>query len=126
MAKAAPPFLKPFQAHSALMMQAQQFIGGGDRMGGARLIIFGKEIPVTHTEIVADFEVEAGKSSRTFVERAEFMAADVPNSAPVKGVKCGLKPNPDAAPVRMQLWHGGLQPGGEVYRFMLVDEFYKG
>jgi len=117
--------LAPFHAHSELMEQYQRFIGSGDRKGMALLRIFGQDIPVTHTEIVADFELEAGQSARTFVERAEFLAADIGASRPVKGVLCWLKPSPTAKPVPMQLWHGGLQAGGEVYRFMLVDANYR-
>ena len=116
--------MKPFEEHTGNLAAYEQMLGGGDPLGCAVLKIFNKDIPVTHTEIVTDFELEYGKSSTTFVERCEFLASDIGAAQPAKGVPCTLKPNPAARAMAMQLWRGGLQPGGEVYRFMLVDANY--
>jgi len=119
--------LKPFQVHTALMGQYETFLGGGDPLGQAVLRIFDMNIPVTHTEIVTDFEVMAGLSAKTFVERCEFRVSLVGANAinVLKGLKCTLTPVPGGPSFAMQLYHGGLQPGGAIFRFMLVDENYR-
>jgi len=119
--------MKPFQVHTALMGQYETFLGGGDPKGQATLTIFGIVIPVTHTEIVTDFEVMAGLSAKTFVERCEFRVSMVGANAVnvVKGVLCTLIPIPGGPPFAMQLYHGGLQPGAEIFRWMLVDQNYR-
>jgi hypothetical protein len=108
------------------MEEYQADLGGGNPTGCATLKIFGLVIPVTHTEIVEGFEIFGGKSLTTFVERCEFLASLIGNSIPRKGVLCTLQPNPTATPIEMQLWDGGLQPGGAIYRFRLVSAYYKG
>jgi hypothetical protein len=107
------------------MAQYQAFLGGGQRLGAAVLRLGNVDVPCTHTEIVGDFELEAGQKATTFVERCEFLANDVGAFKPVKGAFCSLRPNSSSDPVPLRLWHGGLQPGGLIYRFMLVDRNYR-
>jgi len=108
--------------------QNQQFLGGGAPTGGAMLCLFKQNIPCTHSEILTNFFLDAGKNSTTAIAQCEFLVADVPvESQPkiAKGVFCDLTPVPGGAVYHMQLWVGGLLPGGAVYRFMLVDKNYK-
>lgn len=109
-------------ALQALQMTAGQRVH--EQLYGGLLTIFGHEIPCTHTELVADFELEAGQASTSVVETISFRQELVPNSLPEKGVKCVLKMGNGSPPIRLQLWHGGLMPGAFVYKFMAVDENY--
>ena len=68
----------------------------------------------------------AGMSATTTVERCEFRVSALGSYVPRKGDFVTLRVNQNAKPFEMMLWHGGLEPGGEVYRFMLVDKNYKG
>ena len=117
--------MNPFGVQTDLQEQYETFLGGGNVKGMATLRIFDLEIPCTHTEIVGDVVMGSGGiSPKTFVERCEFRANLVGANKPAKGVYCTLKPNPDADPIELQLFHGGLEPGGLVYRFTLVDKNY--
>ena len=120
--------MNPFSAHAALARQYQNLTGDGtNSLATLAFVAFPKLKPigVTHTEIVTDFELMAGRSSKTMIERCEFLVADVSMvfglKQPQKGNLVTLKVNPALPQLNLQLWHGGLQPGGEIYRFMLVD-----
>jgi hypothetical protein len=122
--------LTPFQTHTLGMATLETILGGGSKTGLATLAFScfqGLIVPVTHTEIVTDFDLKwaGGKSPKTFVERCEMIVTDMKNNVPAKGIFCVLQPNPKAPIFAMKLWHGGLQPGGEIYRFMLVDQNYE-
>ena len=111
-----------------LMGQYQSLIGGGQRTGLATITfttVSGSPVaPVTHTEIVTGFDlIPGGQSPKTFIERAEILAADL-NFIPTKGTQCLLKVNGVMAPYAMQIWDGGPEEGGEVLRFRLVDANY--
>jgi hypothetical protein len=110
-------------ALAKIMLQQGQQIHEG--FFGARLDIFNHDIPCAHTEVILDFELEAGKSPTTMIESLSFLSANVKNSLPEKGVACTLRMANGAPPLLLQLWHGGLMPGGLVYRFMAVDRNYK-
>ena len=120
--------LTPFQVHASLVAQAQQFLGGGaagQRGGGALLTLFGAQFPCTHGEIIGGFSMgEGGKSDTTLIEQCEFLASDVPaGKVPRKGQFCTLT-LPAGQVFQLQLWSGGLQPGGLTWRFMLVSQSY--
>ena len=132
----------PYQIHAWLESQSQAFLGGqpgdGNRLQAASLTIWGIAIPCTHSPIVRNWVLESGQSSITTVEVCKFLASDLPASVPgtnpavpavmalVKGLPCQLKVNPALPNFPMQLWSGGLEPGGLVYAFMLVDANYRG
>ena len=132
----------PYEVHAYLAAQAQAFLGGqpgnGNRMLGATLALFGIIVPCTHSEVRRNWILDDGKSIKTFVEYCEFIASDLPAAVPAtnppqpmaqaleKGVFCQLKLNPNLPPLPMRLWIGGLQPGGLLYRFMLVGADYGG
>ena len=125
--------MKPFSVHTALSEQYEAFIGGGNPLGLATLtfttLVPNIVVPVTHTEFVEDFTLEFGKSSTSMVERVEFRASFFsPAILPLisKGLKCSLIIAGTIPLKRMQLWHGGLEAGGERFRFMLVSENYRG
>ena len=121
--------IAPFSAHTLFVTQYEQLIGGGNAYGLATLtfpVAVGPPVtvPVSHTEIVTGYElIPGGQSPKTFVERCEFRASLI-NFIPTKGLRVTLTVNPTVAPLAMQIWDGGLEPGGEVWRFRLVDANY--
>lgn len=120
--------MNPHSAHAMLVGQNEQFLGGGDPMGAATLEFPGLaiKVPCTHTEIIGEFTmVTGGQSPNNFVERCEFRVAAMNGKVPRKGIKCTLMLNATAKPMAMQLLDGGLQPGGEIYRYSLADENYR-
>jgi hypothetical protein len=122
--------LTPFSTHTRFVEEYEKFIGGEcDPLGLATLTfttVVGAPVivPVTHTEIVTGFElIPGGQSPKTFVERCEFRASLI-NFTPTKGLWVTLTVNQKVTPFAMQLWDGGLEEGGEIYRFRLVDQNY--
>ena len=112
------------------MREYEKMLGDGDALGMATLTFTtvpgNPVIPCTHTKITTDFVlIPGGQSPKTFVERLEFETAPLPVT-PTKGLKCLLTVSKGGATFPMQLWHGGLQPGGLIARFMLVDANYNG
>ena len=105
-----------------------------DGSGGSTLTILGVSFPCTIDRVRDNWVLNSGKSRLATVEQCEFLASDVPATIPNttkplildKGVFCQLKLNPKVPAMRFQLWDGGLMAGGLVYRFMLVDESYRG
>jgi hypothetical protein len=97
-----------------------------EQMYGATLHIFDVDIPCTHTEIINDFElVPGGKSPTTFIMAITFRADQIPDKfTPSKGILCILTINADLDPLELQLWDGGLMPGGFIYIFRAVDKNY--
>jgi len=87
----------------------------------------GVTVPCAHTEITKDFDlVPGGKSPKLFIENIFFRAETLPaGKVPDKGLFCNLDLGNGDAPIALQLWHGGLQPGGLIYKFMAVDKNYK-
>ena len=122
--------IPPFSVHTALEAQYQQFIGGGNANGLATLMFVHLSnliVPCTHSEIMADFTlVPGGQSANTMVEHCEFRVSSMNGNIPKKGYKVTFQVNPNLPPLYMMLWHGGLQAGGEIYRFALVDVNYRG
>ncbi len=117
----------PFSQHTALHEQYENFTGGGTSLATLTFTTMVPQttVPVTHTKIDASFIFAAGKSSDTTAEQFEFRAALIPDAMQCKvekGLLCSLVIKPGAPPIRLQLWTGGLLPGGEIYRFMLVDQ----
>jgi len=97
-----------------------------EQLYGASLNLFDADIPCDCSEVVNDFElIPGGKSPATYVQTLTFHADHLPDSRlPAKGVRCTLLLNPEAAPLKMMLWHGGLLPDGFTYQFMAVDANY--
>jgi len=119
---------KPFCVHTSLTAQYEKFLGGGDSLGGATLELFGVVVPCSHTEIAEDYKLGGGGlSMTTMIEKCEFRAALMPQGVrPRKGQFCVLQVAPNGARFELQLWRGGLEPGGEIYRFELVARNYQG
>lgn len=120
----------PYDAHTLGVSQIEKNLGSGNVLGMATLT-FAKipnvTVPVTHTEIVGDWMLSGGQSSRTMIERCEFRASFIPvANYPLvqKGLLCSLVISPNIPPLSMMLWHGGLLAGGEIFRFALVDSSY--
>lgn len=88
-------------------------------------------VPCTFTPIVKDLQIPndgGGFTSLTSIGIVLFRAAlmnGARDSSIKKGLNCILTPTPGADPMPMQLWSGGLMPGAALYKFMLVDRFYK-
>lgn len=122
--------IPPFSVHTNWQAQYEQFIGGGSATGLATLMFPGFSnliVPCTHTEIVGDYNlIPGGLSTTTMIERCEFKVASMNGCVPKKAYNVTLQVSPTVAPISMMLWHGGLQPGGEIYRFMLVGVNYHG
>jgi len=121
--------MNPFQAHAEALIQIQTILGeSAERTSGAVLQFDGMVgVACSHSPVIGDFDLGAGgKSSMTMVEVCEFLASDVGNKVLTKGDRCRLIVRPGSKPMRMQLWDGGLLPGGYIYRFRLVSENFKG
>lgn len=111
-----------------------QELNGDAGNEGSTLTVCGISFPCTIDRIKDDWSLSAGKSRLTMVEECEFLAKDVPalvpnTSTPLvldKGVQCQLKLNPNLPAKRFQFWDGGLLAGGLVYRYVLVDENFRG
>lgn len=98
-------------------------VRGEDNSGGAVMTMQGAQVPCTHSELIQDFQLMAGQSATTYIEKIEFLASDVPaNFTPRKTTKFTLKMNPRAPTIALQLWDGGLQQGGLIYRFRAVSQ----
>lgn len=118
----------PFQEHAQNFADYQAMLTGDDGSGGAVMTVDNAPVPCTHSQIVTDFNlVPGGQSATTFIENLEFLASTLPtNYIPKKGKNFSLKANAQAAPLALKFFHGGLQQGGLIYRFMAVDVNYKG
>ena len=124
--------LTPYQSHAAGVEDVEKALGLGDNLkyGSLTFPAFGLTVPVTHTEVNVNFEVQlAGLSFDTMVEKCEFRAslftvAQLPLLK--KALLCTLTVTTGGPQYGMQLWHGGPLAGGEIYRFMLVCDNYKG
>lgn len=82
-------------------------------------------VPCAHTEIVKDFDLmPGGKSPKLFIDTLTFRAELMKSNVPEKGHYCTLT-LADGSTVNLMLWHGGLQPGAQIYKFMAVDKNYK-
>ena len=116
--------MNPFQAHAKALSQIQTILGeSAERTSGAVLLIFNTKVPCHHSPVMNDFDIgPGGKSPKTFIEQVEFLASDIGNAVPKKGVKCQLTIRPGQTPIRLMLWEGGPLPGGYLYRFKAVDE----
>lgn len=119
--------MNPFEAHAQAVAQIQTVLGSGPlRTDGAVLRVQGRDVPCTHSPVVYDAELmPGGPSPRQMIEQCEFLAADVNGAALKKFTRCQLVVRKGTAPIRLQLWDGGLLPGGMMYRFRLVDENYR-
>ena len=124
------PPLSPFVAHAGLVAQMQAFLGGGNPLAGATLIFpaFGNlVVPCTHTVVTGGSNlIPGGQTDITMVEECEFRAEHMGDFTPRNNIRCDLRVAPDADPLAMQLWVGGLLPGGQTYRFSLVARNYHG
>ena len=124
--------MNPWQEHLAAVVEYETMLGDGDPNGMATLVLHlapDVTVPVTHTKFIEDFILDSGLSSTSFVERCEFRTSLIPPSAITKVTKsllCDLRINPTLSPKHMRLWSGGLQPGGYIFRFMLVSANYHG
>lgn len=83
-------------------------------------------VPCTHTEIINDVElVPGGRSPKTYIDAVTFRAELLPaGDIPYKNLKFSLDLGDGATVLDLQFWHGGLMPGGFVYKFMAVDANY--
>jgi hypothetical protein len=118
--------MNQFQEHAANLAEYEQSLQG-DGTTGAVLTVNGAPVPCTHSEIIADFKLMGGQSSTTFIQHVTFLASALPaNYVPAKGKNFSLKVNPQAQALLLKFWHGGLQQGGLIFRFMAVDAAYKG
>lgn len=87
-------------------------------------------VPCVHGPIIKNFMLMDGRSSETMIGFCDFRAAlfegIADDSVIIKGLHCILRPTPRDLPMGLQLWDGGLLPGGAIYKFRLVDENFKG
>jgi hypothetical protein len=120
--------MNPFQEHARNVAAYQTMLKGEDNSGGATLTFTTLTPQVTvdcrFERIDADFILSSGRSSKLRVDQCSFLASDIPEISLfkiTKGLPCVLTPNPTANPVPLQLWIGGLEQGGLIFRFMLVD-----
>lgn len=99
---------------------------------GARLQIFGVEIPCAVGGLLKDFVlVEGGKSIRNMVDSLTFrksvleaaQAGGPPpnNAAPSKGAFISLFPANATAWMPLKLDAGGLDASGQIYAFVAFD-----
>jgi len=124
--------MSPFSEHAQNDKDYQAMLKGDDNSGGATLTFptlpNSPVVDCTFDRIQDDFNLIAGgQSPKLFIEGCRFHVLDIPAaSLPAirKGLQCTLLPNPSANPVACQLWSGGLEQGGLIYRFMLVDVNY--
>jgi len=122
----------PFAEHAQNLADYQDMLKGDDASGGATLTLrlgnVNVAVDCTFDKITDDFNVMAGGlSPKLMVEGCKFLAQDISlvlRPLVRKGIKCTLLPNPQAAGVACQLWAGGLEQGGLIYSFMLVDANY--
>ena len=113
------------------MADVQAVLAGGDPLQGATLTFPTLAVSLTvacvHTELLIDFTMLAtGRSSKFLIERCEFLAASF-QAADRRNIRKGLKcvlSIPGDNQYHLQLWDGGIQQGGLVYRFTLADEDY--
>lgn len=123
--------MSPFEEHAQNVADYQSMLKGDDNSGGATLTLATLPQPVTidcrFDRIQDDFVLSSGQSPKLFVEQCSFLASAIPATCTTvirKGLKGILKPNPAAKDIPVQLWVGGLEQGGLIYRFMLVDVNY--
>jgi hypothetical protein len=122
----------PFAEHAQNTADYQDMLKGDDGSGGATLTFTTLQpnitVDCTYEKILDDFNLIAGgQSPQLVIEQCVFLAAPFSDAAKTKlrkGLQCTLKPKPAAAEVQVQLWSGGLEQGGMIYRFMLVDANY--
>ena len=104
-------------------------------MFGARLQIFGVEIPCAVGGLLKDFVlVEGGKSIRNMADSLTFRKRALeeaqaggppPNSAvPSKGAVISLLPANATAWLPLKLDAGGLDASGEIFQFVAFDRDY--
>jgi hypothetical protein len=120
----------PFAEHAQNTADYQDMLKG-DGDGGAMLTLsLAPDVSVdcTFDRIMDDFNLVAGgQSPKLMIEGCKFMASDIDPAKLAlvrKGLFCVLKPNPAAADVPCKLWMGGLEQGGFIFSFMLVDRNY--
>lgn len=120
--------MNPFEAHAKAVSQLQTVLGAGPlRTDGAVLRVNGLNVPCTHSPVIDDFNLMAGGASpKLFIEQCEFLAADVGTTRIRKGLKCTLTVKKGAVPLELQIWSGGLLPGGLMYRVSLASANYNG
>jgi hypothetical protein len=123
--------MSPFGEHAQNTADYQAMLKGDDNSGGAKLTLSTLPDPITidcrYDRIQDDFILSSGQSPKLFVEQCAFLASDIPVTCTTvirKGLKGTLKPNPTAKDIPIQLLVGGLEQGGLIYRFMLVDANY--
>jgi hypothetical protein len=122
----------PWEEHLEAVKEYEEMLGDGNPAGMATLVLHLAPdliVPVTHSRLVEDFVLQDGKSSTSFVEKATFRLGDIPQASfyqVKKGLLCDLVISPTTPPFKMQLWHGGLKPGGQIFQFMLVSALYRG
>lgn len=121
----------PFAEHAQNTADYQDMLKGDDGSGGATLTLTTLPQPITvdctYERIHDDFLMNSGQSPKLVVEQCVFLAAGVPSTCTTvirKGLVGILKPNPSAKDIPIRLWIGGLEQGGLIYRFMLVDANY--
>ena len=119
----------PFQEHADNVAQYESDLKGDDNSGGATLTFTELHPPLTvdcrFQQIIDDWELNNGQSSKLIVPQCRFLAARVPDDQKKfirKPLKCVLKPNPAAADVLLRLDVGGLLQGGLEYEFVLFDQ----
>ena len=123
--------MSPFQEHAANTADYQAMLKGDDNSGGAEITFSTLPNPVTvdctFERIIDNWDQGSGQVPRLMIEGCKFLAADIPSTCitPIrKGLQCTLKPNPNANAVPCRLDIGGLEQGGLIYRFVLVDVNY--
>ena len=123
--------MSPFAEHAQNTADYQAMLKGDDNSGGATIsfptLPMLPPIDCTFDRIQDNWDLSSGQVPKLLVEGCVFLAALIPDAQkPVirRGLKCNLKPNPSAAVVPLELFIGGLEQGGLIYRFMLRDTNY--
>lgn len=116
----------PFSQHTALLQQYENFTGGGTSLATLLFVAVNLKVPCTHTEVSGESQlVVGGFSPGTMLERCEARISLFNGYVPLKGHLCNLQVNPTAPVIALQVASVNIEPGGEVYRFQLVDANYK-
>jgi hypothetical protein len=120
----------PFQEHAQNRDDYLAMLKGDDNSGGATLTIKLKPpvtVDCTFERIIDNFDQVSGQSPKLIVQQCVFSVATIPADALAavrKGLFCSLKPNPNAEPIALRLWVGGLEQGGLAWRGDLASENY--
>ena len=122
--------MNPFAEHAQNTADYQAMLKGDDNSGGATLTLkLNPDVTVdcTYEWIQDNWHLGGGQIPLLMVQGCKFLASAIPssNKTPIrKGVNCTLKPNPTAVAVPCRLDIGGLEQGGLIYRFTLLDVNY--